>query len=435
MCAGLAAAAVLEGPVGGNSNVTGALVTAPVLLWLTWLIARRLALRDGNPVVVPVLMGGFCLKIIGVMVRYHVAAKVYGTGDFFDYDKWGARIAAGLREGHMITLPGRFAGTNFIRIFTGVIYAVSPSSLMSGFLVYGWLSFIGLVFFWRAYRIAISTRRDMVYLTWLVVLPSLLYWPSSIGKDAYMVLAMGITAYGAACILVNRLTPGLVALSIGFVGMCLVRPHIALVACGGLLLASLVRRNRGGAGRRILGLIFVVVAAVVVVQVSSTFFGIQTFNRTSIQRQITDTSKSTGEGGSEFKPVIVTSPLKFPAAAATVLYRPLPFETHSFQETLTAIECAMLALLTIAFLPRIWRALRRSRDYPYLMFCVGALLVFIIAFSGFSNFGLLARQRAVVQPLLLVFLTLPADIDKALPRARDREDSGTPPSPREGSTR
>jgi hypothetical protein len=97
-----------------------------------------------------------------------------------------------------------------------------------------------------------------------------------------------------------------------------------------------------------------------------------------------------------------------------VLYRPLPFEVHSPQELGTALEGTVLALLTIRALPRIWRALRRGRRLPYLMYCLGALLVFIIAFSGFSNFGILARERAVIQPLFLVFLALPRDPEELL---------------------
>ena len=295
---------------------------------------------------------------------------------------------------------------------------------MSGFIVYGWLSFLGVLFFWRAYRIAVSDRNDLKYLTWVVLVPTLVYWPSSIGKDAWMVFTMGIASYGAACLFAHRLERGIPAIVIGFAGMCMVRPHIALVACGGLILAVLVRRNRG-VGGRILSIGFVILASFVVVQVSSSFFGIQTFNRSSIQQQITETSAQTGDGGSQFAPVQVNSPVDFPLAAVTVIYRPLPFEAGSGQEMMTAIEGVVLAILTIRAARRSWQALRRSRDYPYFMYCLGALLVFIIAFSGFSNFGLLARQRAVIQPLIFVFLTLPSDMDAYFPRWK-REEPAVP---------
>jgi hypothetical protein len=243
-----------------------------------------------------------------------------------------------------------------------------------------------------------------------------MYWPSAIGKDAFMVLGMGVTSYGAACLLSNRVGAGLPAISIGFVAMCMVRPHIALVASGGLLLASLVRRSQGNGGRKFVGVTFALLSGLIIIQTASSFFGIDTFNRGSVQKQITETSLQTADGGSEFSPVQVNSPADFPLAAVTVLYRPMPMEANSTQVVLTSIEDVGLAVLTLLSLRRILVALRHSRDYPYFMYCVGALLVFIIAFSGFSNFGLLARQRAVIQPLLLVFLSLPKDAEGFLSR-------------------
>jgi hypothetical protein len=414
--AGLALAA------GGNQQAVSAIITAPLLLGLVYLIARRLAAADRDPQIVPLLLGAFCLKLIGSVARYWVSASVYGTGDFYDYDKWGRRIAEGLRHGDLIDLQGRLAGTNFMRLVTGFIYLVTPARMMSGFLVYGFLSFVGLIFFWRAYRIAISSTRDLTYLKWVVLLPSLLYWPSAIGKDAFMVFAAGVAAYGAACLLTHRLVPGLLALSLGILGMVMVRPHFALAVCGGLILAALVRRDRGGFVQTVASVAFIVGVAFLVAQSAASFFSLSAFNRDSVVKTLTDASGQTAQGGSQFDPVIVSSPAQFPLATVTVLYRPLPFETGSPQEALTAVEGVVLMALSIGVLRRSPRILRASRDHPYLMYCIGALLVFIIAFSGFSNFGILARQRAVIQPLFLVFIALPKDLERDLTRP-----DGAPP--------
>ncbi|HEV7524750.1 MAG TPA: hypothetical protein VGP92_07285 [Acidimicrobiia bacterium] len=423
---GVTAVIVLGLAASGNTEALGLLITGPILLAITLYAARRLAATDQNPQVVPIVMGGLCLKLIGSFVRYRVAANLYGTGDFFDYDKWGRTIGAGLRHGHFITPPGRLAGTNFMRVLTGLIYFVTPSHLLSGFAVYGWLSFIGLLFFWRAYRVAMSTQHDLTYLKWLVLVPSLVYWPSAIGKDAFMVLAAGIAAYGVACLLVNRTTVGVVAISAGVGGMVMVRPHFALAVCGGLAFAIVVRRHRGDFLRTIISLAFVVGVGFVVVTAASSFFGISAFNQSSVTKSLTDASAQSSEGGSKFNPVVVTSPAKFPLALVTVLYRPLPYEAHSPQEMITAVEGMALVALTLRALRRILRAIRRGRQLPYVMYCLGALLVFIIAFSGFSNFGILARERSVIQPLFLVFLALPRDIDELLP---DPSPVGKPDAP------
>jgi hypothetical protein len=137
---------------------------------------------------------------------------------------------------------------------------------------------------------------------------------------------------------------------------------------------------------------------------------------------LNDASAQSADGGSVFSPVVVNNPIQFPLAAATVLYRPLPFEAHSPQEMLTAFEGLVLVGLTIRGLPRILRTLRRGRDLPYVLYCLGAIIVFVYAFSGFSNFGILARERAVIQPLFLVILALPRDPDELI---RDGEEIGT----------
>ena len=298
-----------------------------------------------------------------------------------------------------------------MRLVTGFIYFATPSRMMSGFLVYGFLSLVGLLFFWRAYRTAISNTNDVRYLKWLVLLPSLLYWPSAIGKDAFMLLAAGIAAYGAACILSDRLWTGIGALTVGMLGMLMVRPHFALAACGGLMLALLFRRQRGGIVQTVVSVVFVVALGFVVVQSASSFFGISAFNQASVEKALNDASAQTGQGGSQFTPVIVNSPIKIPLAAITVLYRPFPFEAHSGQEMITALEGTVLVILTLKSWKQIKRALAAGRRMPYFLYCTGALLVFIIAFSGFSNFGILARERTVIQPLFLVFIALPADFD------------------------
>src|SRR5205085_1758787 len=93
-----------------------------------------------------------------------------------------------------------------IEVVTGLIYAVIGPTQLGGFLVYAWLGFLGLVLFYRAFRIAFPEGDHRRYARFLFLLPSLLFWPSSIGKDAWMVLMLGIAAYGAARVLSRQPT-------------------------------------------------------------------------------------------------------------------------------------------------------------------------------------------------------------------------------------
>ena len=70
------------------------------------------------------------------------------------------------------------------------------------------------------------------------------------------------------------------------------------------------------------------------------------------------------------------------------------------------IPVALLVLFALS-----WRRLRRLpgllRSHPYLIFSLGYVLLFVWAFSGFGNFGILTRERVLVFPFLLVFAALP----------------------------
>ena len=62
----------------------------------------------------------------------------------------------------------------------------------------------------------------------------------------------------------------------------------------------------------------------------------------------------------------------------------------------------------------VWRARKRLRGLarqmrrqPYVAYCMGITLTFIFAFSAFSNFGILARQRVQVLPFFLALLCIP----------------------------
>jgi hypothetical protein len=418
--------------VSGNKQAIGAVMSGVLLFVVMSFIARRFAKIDNNPQLVPILMGAFCLKLVGALIRYWIAADYYKTGDFYDYDKWGQRIASGLRHGHLIHVPGRLAGTAFMRYVTGYIYLVTPARLLSGFFVYAFLSFIGLLFFWRAYRIGVSDKYDVRYLKWVVLLPSLIYWPSAIGKDAFMVLAAGIASYGAARLITGSLPPALIALGLGIAGMIFVRPHVALVVCAGLVAAVIVGRKQHGPLISALSIGLVVVVAVVALHSASSFFGVSGFNPANIAKTLSDVSAQSGQGGSAFTPIIASNPITFFGAAVTVLYRPFPFEAHSPPEMATALEGLVLLIMTIKTFKRSARALRSSRSKPYFAYAFGAMLLFFVAFSGISNFGILARQRSVIEPLLLVFLTLPPNWDEVprpkAPQARSNERFVRPPN-------
>jgi hypothetical protein len=391
----------------GNMNIGKALIVLPVLVLITHAVAQRLAIVDKQPAIVSIVMAGLVVKFLGVLARYWIGLQVYGRSDATEYVLWGKRIAPGLRHFEVMDI-GRLRGTNFIRLITGIVFAITPASEMVGFFVFGFMSFVGVLFFWRAFKRAFPNTNDLKYLQILVLLPSLAFWPSSIGKDAWMVLGTGIASYGVACILTNRTVVGWVSFIAGMYAVLMVRPHVGIALMGGLVIAEVFRtRGSQGAARAGLSIILIVFFGGIVMSSAAAFLGIENWNKASVNQELEDVGDRTGQGGSQFTPTPVNSPVQFPLGAFTVLMRPMPYEAGSPQEMLSAFENVAILVILILSAPRLWNALRHSRRRPYVLYCLGAIIIFVVEYSSFSNFALIARQRTTITALFLVFLCLP----------------------------
>jgi hypothetical protein len=425
--------ALVLGAVAGNVNLAKGLVVAAVLAWIAHQVAERLAVKDGQPAIVPILMGGLAVKFAGVLARYWIGLQVYGKSDATEYIKWGRQIAPGLRHFHVMDI-GRLQGTNFVRLLTGIVFAVTPASPMGGYFVFGFMSFIGMILFWRAFKTAMPDLSDRTYVQVLMLMPSLAFWPSSIGKDAWLVLGVGLASYGVANILTNRTLIGWGTFVAGIYAVLAVRPHVGIAIVAGLVLAELLRaRGSQGAGRALVSIVLLVVVGGLVMSSAAAFLGLSNWSKASVDQELEGVSNRTGEGRSEFTPTQVNSPVQFPMGAFTVLFRPMPYETHSPQEFATAIEDVVLLGALVLCSGRLVKSVSRSRRRPYLLYCIGTLTVFVIEYSTFSNFALIARQRTQVTALLLVLLCMPktdpVEVDAATVRVgRHRTGADARPS-------
>ena len=101
------------------------------------------------------------------------------------------------------------------------------------------------------------------------------------------------------------------------------------------------------------------------------------------------------------------SPVRAPVAVVTVLFRPFVFEAHNLQSLLAAIEGTALLILCLLRFGGAGRAIGSLRRQPYVVFCLVFTVLFIVAYSSFANFGLLARQRVQLYPLFLVLISIP----------------------------
>ncbi len=396
----------LAGEIGAATSETwAAIIVAAILLAISVPIAAGAARRDNDPLLAWILIGSAAAKLFGGFARYSLSYTLnYSNGrtDANGYYNTGLTLAD---EG--FELGGRIVGTRFIELLSGVIYTVIPPSRMAGFFVFAFLSWIGLFFFTRAFRIAFPNGNFRRYDALVLFLPSMLFWPSSIGKEAWMTLTIGITAYGAARLLAQR-HGGYPILALGLWGTAMVRPHITLILALSVLVAYPVRRSAKKSTTapitKTVGFGVMILLALVVASQAQAFFHADSLEPEAFSDALVEAQDRSSTGGSEFAAQPVRSIRDIPGAFIDVPFRPFPWEASDWMQLMAALEGLVLIVLFIRAAPRLLHLPREMLRRPYLMFAVVYSAGFAIAFSTISNFGILVRQRVQLIPLFLILI-------------------------------
>jgi hypothetical protein len=398
----------------GTYDSLVAVIVGPALFVLSLPVLARQATREGDGRVFWFLAIALAVKLLGAIGQIYLIFNSYGgVADATGYFDAGARLATRFRAWDFSTGLHPIVGTNFIKIVTGVVLSIIGPSWTGGFLVFSWLGFWGLFLFYRAFRIAVPSGRAFTYGRLLFFLPSLIYWPSAIGKDAWMLLGLGIIAFGSARALTGHLWRGLAIAGIGFWMDLMVRPHVVAIAGLALVAGYLALPRRSELGVlapvvKALSAVLVVGVAVLLVHKSDTFLresGIA--QPTNLNSTLNSLQNTTAIGGSNFQPSPATNPTHVPGAILTVLFRPTLAEAHNFQSTLAALEGTFLLLLGLLRIRWIISAIRNVRRQAYVAMAMACTGLFVVAFSSIANFGILVRQRASVLPFFLVLLSIP----------------------------
>ena len=418
-------------------DVWGALWLGPALIAVSVPLLLRFARNEADPRVGRILVFALVLKLLMAVPRYYMVAVLYETGDSFRYADTGKELRLAFLQGDF-TLAAlgsdRRTGTQFVEIVTGVVYTLIGPSFIGGFVFFSWLSFWGLFFFYRAFRAGIPDGDASRYAVLLFFLPSMLFWPSSIGKEAWMTLVLGVTTYGCALLLTRKRGAG-IYFTAGIAGVLMVRPHMALLVVAGLGLGYVIRAfgsERGvalGRIRTLIGLTAIGLVTMLVIRRVSVYFGIDEFNLDAATETLEYAEDQTGQGGSAFVgggPSLRHLPMNI----VTVLFRPFAFEVNSVATLLAALEGTMLMVLFILALPRLRAIPRRLRKQPYIAYAITYVILFCFMFSAFQNFGILARQRVLVFPLVLVLLALPLQTRRRPDRPDARKSTITDPAAR-----
>ncbi|MEO6122952.1 MAG: hypothetical protein ABIR32_04525 [Ilumatobacteraceae bacterium] len=409
-------------------DVWGAFIVLPPLTLVGVIGVRKMFSADLQPLS-KIMVGALVMKFVGAAAKYFVSFGAYGgSTDAQAYHVFASK-AAGLvwsgKDDITSVLPSG-TGTAFMQRFTSFVYTLSGTSKIGGYLLFGWLAFWGICLFVKGACIAIPGLEQKRYALWCAFGPSIVYWPSSIGKEAVMMLALGAATYGFARVLSRRGFLGPILAAVAGLGLAVgVRPHIAALWIGGLMPALLVslfrgreekglRRGARAADRALLLIVIVVAGAALVVVGNSTLKFLDpskedaaksdASNVTSI---FAETSRRTSQAGSAFNPPSVASPLDWPYASLRTLLRPLPIEARGAGSLFSALEITLFIIVCLVGIRRVASLPRLVITNPFMAFAMTTLFFGGVAYASFANQGLLVRQKSLLLPLMFLIPCLP----------------------------
>ncbi|MEQ1703374.1 MAG: hypothetical protein ABMA25_24975, partial [Ilumatobacteraceae bacterium] len=384
-------------------DIWGAFLAVPLI---TAILGPLIAVAFRSaPDIVRVLYAGLALKCVGTIARYWVAFDAYGgAADSQAYHDFGRIYAEKIRTGDVPPwgLIPHGQGTRFLEHLTGAIYTLTGSSKLAGFMWFSALGFGGMVLCIKAVTIAAPNVAHHRYALMCCLCPSLVFWPSSVGKESWMSLSFGVMTLGIAKLFATTaLWRPLVLTVLGAVGTLVVRPHIAAVwiaAAVAAVIWRVVGRRTGSSNSRatsVIVLLVGVIGLVVVGRVALQFLGDEDASE-SVSTQLNDafdlTLKRTAGGGSEFRPPSVATPIDYPVAVLRTITRPLLHEVTGLSTLLPAIETTAIIILAAFGFRRLMAlpgALRRS---PFVVFHLLVVVMGALAYSSFSNLAILVRQ-------------------------------------------
>lgn len=427
LVAGTAAAVLITGMIiaarAGNDQV-GRFAVPVIGLLLAAALIPGIAFRNPDEPWLPrFVVLGVVFKLVASYARYWTLVDTYeGAGDASIYHEYGAQHAAGLTD----PLPD-LRKTNFVKWLIAHVYDFVGVDMMAGFFVFGLAAFVGSYLWYRATAKSVPFIDKRLYCAFVFFLPSIAFWPSSIGKEALMQLGIGLAALGTAFMVGSQMVRGLLIAAPGGWLMWVVRPHLlALVTFAGAVAYAMGRRlNRPGkpvnvSVTRPIGIVVVAVLSVFAISQAMHFLGMQEFSINAIESELNEQAGNTAQGGSQIEeePGDQTlTPLSLPQGAVTVLLRPFVWEVESGTQILASIEAAAITLLVVKRRKSLLLSLTRARSAPFLLYCWTLTALYATAFSSFSNMGLLVRQRSLVLPAFFVLLCVDVGLAERTRRA------------------
>ncbi|MGP9545673.1 hypothetical protein ACT3QR_11805 [Psychrobacter sp. AOP7-B1-25] len=295
-------------------------------------------------------------------------------------------------------------GTRFVTFATYLLTRNFELSYLNVSLIYNMIGAFGLLLLY------LSLKKHLESLPWywtlILFLPSISYWSSAIGKDSIAFFAVSLLIYAAT---VGR--KKIVLYFIVLLLMFMIRPHVAFIMAVSYLIYFIVQSK----AHIVLKLIFIPIIATgtfLSLGFIQEYTGLDEASLSGISDFYDERQGSNMNGGG----AIDTSSMPLPLKVFSYIFRPLPFEAHSFIAFVASIENTFLLIFSIFIIYRSKSKLKVIFTNERLWLSLYVLLISIMLSYGLSNLGIAARQKWMFMPVviyLLIYLYNTQKLEKA----------------------
>jgi hypothetical protein len=307
-------------------------------------------------------------------------------------NSYGGDAMAYFRRGSEADLAEFQVGTFFIDALVFSLIQLGISSLLSQYLFFNIIGTLGVLAFAGALRPAVFYAPPIIKGLSIVImlLPSLHFWSSAIGKDSISFMSTGLALWSALDFRNRKFVFFIAVLS-----MFLVRPHIGFLMFFAYITSILFDKK---VSLRLKFFIFssALGASLVAIPFLLIYVGIgNQISQDSLQIFIEARQNSNLDGGSS----VNISSMSFPLQIVTYLFRPFPFEAYSITTLLSSVDNLILLLI---FLLGAIKGLKINISFRSSVFLWSySLCALIILAMTTANLGIAVRQKWMFIPMLI----------------------------------
>ena len=373
-------------------------------------------LRRIVPLAPRLLVAALLLRVVGSTARYEVIFRFYeGRGDGVAYHHKGLAMARRLWDLDLSVLGFEqwfggihWWGTPFMDNLAGVTAAMVGPSLRSHYLLFGLIGLLGLFLILKASYRTLSVEATGRFATWALLWPSLWFWPSSVGKEAVTLLAIGLATLGYAG-RGERIYWISFAAGVGLAFA--VRPHVAVVLAFAAIIGHWLGRRTYAEKWRIGEVMLLFVLFIFALRGMTEFFGqdirfeLDSPTVAGFSEFVGFWNRQTITGGSSIG-AVPAGLVGVPVALLNIWVRPFPWEVHNVTALMSAVEIVLLWWLIWRYRSEVKTALRHWRENRLIRFALPLLVLYTLMIGlTFGNLGIIARQRTPVFPFVLLLIT------------------------------